>query len=175
MSSPSKESQLSICTSCGKPQTWPGHLCAHCGAPLTPFAHSDPVLGIQSRGFAAHQATHEPRKLIVVIGMWLWMLPLLILGLMMLCGSIAGFVYGEIIAALLMFGMGAGATWLSGTILMRTTRSYIRGAKARQKTLVAGPSDDEDAEPVECLDCGKMFSASAERCPACGWSYSTEN
>src|SRR5437868_3011975 len=78
-----KSSPLLICTFCGRPAEAGQHMCDHCGAPLTPYAHSDPVMGIMARGFAAHQATTDPRKPIVVIGMWLWMVPTFVGGLFM--------------------------------------------------------------------------------------------
>ena len=83
METPDKGSPLLVCTSCGRPAESGQHMCEHCGAPMTPYAHSDPVMGIMARGFAAHRATTNPRKPIVVIGMWLWMVPGFFAGLYM--------------------------------------------------------------------------------------------
>ena len=176
MKSSSGGTPLLVCTACGKPQTERGHLCEHCGAPLTPFAQTDWMLGVQSRGFAAHKATTEPRKLIVVIGTWLWMLPILTLGIFALCGSAYGLLHGEVGFGLIMGPVGLVFIWISGTILFRTTRSYWQGKSRRPETSPdAGQDEDDVAEPSECLGCGREFPAEAKCCPACGWSYSSES
>jgi len=87
--SDSNEKALRLCTACGRPHDGQTELCPHCGAPLTAFASSDWVLGIQARGFAASQATRKPRKLIVVIGMWMWLFPMLFFGLFLGFGGAA--------------------------------------------------------------------------------------
>src|SRR5258707_6143042 len=76
----SKPTPLLMCTSCGAIQERESHLCAQCGAPLTPHAHNEIALGIQTRGFALHKATSERPKRVVVIGVWFWMLPILLFG-----------------------------------------------------------------------------------------------
>jgi len=186
MVSSSGGTPLLICTACGKPQAEGRHLCEHCGAPLTPFAHTDWLLGVQSRGFAARQASTEPRKLIVVVGMWLWLLPMLGMGLFFVVGG-AGFLReawdretSSVIPALLYLTFGWGLFLLAAAILFKTTRSYIWGRRispvSSHDVEAAVESDDgTSAEPLECLDCGQPFPAEAKCCPACGWSYSSES
>jgi len=176
MESSSGGTPLLVCTACGKHQTERGHLCKHCGAPLTPFAQTDWMLGVQSRGFAARQATTEPRKLIVVVGTWLWMLPILTMGILALGGGPFAFLQGEWGFGLVFSVVGLIFTWISGTILARTTRSYLRRkARRAESSPHVGEDDDDSAEPTECLGCGKDFPANANCCPACGWSYSSQS
>ncbi len=170
---------LALCTACGKPQSRASHLCEHCGAPLTAFAHTDWVLGIQSRGFAAYQATHAPRKLIVVIGMWMWMLPMLCVGLLMGFTAAGGLLESypkglwEIALALLLMSLGTGLVLLSGMILVRTTYTYFHQLpSAGSMTRNSQVAEVADAvEPIECLACGTEFASTEQRCPQCGWSF----
>src|SRR5436309_1868370 len=92
MADSDKPLPLLICTSCGRPAESAQHICERCGAPITPYAHSDPVMGIMARGFAAHRATTDPQKRIVVIGMWLWMVPMFIFGLVLIRTAIEIFI-----------------------------------------------------------------------------------
>lgn len=186
MDSSSGGTPLLVCTACGKPQAEGRHLCEHCGAPLTPFAHTDWLLGVQSRGFAARQATTEPRKLIVVVGMWLWMLPMLVVmsgvAIMAIMGLREAWVREPwmLVPCLFMLVLGAGMACLAATILFRTTRSFLV-QRGRPEDLVgeAQPAEnkigDLDSDPTECLGCGQTFPADADCCPTCGWSYSSEN
>jgi len=145
-------------------------MCEHCGAPLTPYAHSDPVMGIMARGFAAHKATTNPQKPIVVIGIWLWMLPLLVLGL-----SMARFGMGIVVQGLserdgwgvlgvLAISAGAGIAWIAGAILVKTTFRYLETTESKEET-------EKREETTECLQCGQSFAADADACPKCGWTY----
>ena len=117
------------CTACGRRQTGSPHLCEFCGAPLTAHAGTDPVLGIMARGFAAYQATRNPRKPIVVIGVWLWMAPVMFLSLMMASMSLSAVLGG--ISERKWFEVSGGALGLIASsamaiipfaILVRTTR-----------------------------------------------------
>src|SRR5262247_1066886 len=92
MSTAENGSPLLVCPACGKPSEPGEHICDHCGAPMTPYANVDPVMGIMARGFAAHKATTDPQKPIVVIGMWLWMVPMFLFGLMLIGTAIGVFI-----------------------------------------------------------------------------------
>jgi len=176
MQKPSKPVPLLICTSCGSLQEREGHFCEKCGAPITPHAHSDYVLGIQSRGFAVHKATHGPQKMIVLVGIWIWLAPVFGFFACLLVVGLFALAAGEGIAGLLLTGFGAVGVALFGTILYRTTASWLQ----QRSGAVRMSSDDKDSwesEPgdqQECLECGKPFAASLPRCPACGWTYEEE-
>lgn len=174
-----KRSPLLICTSCGQPATPGQHLCDHCGAPLTPFAYSDPVLGIHARGFAAHAATKTQKK-IVVIGIWLWLLPMFIMGV-----GLMGLGGGGVIAAVKgdvwgWFGLpfavlGGVFVWISATLMKRTTGSLISHWKASRSSDHSSVSNDEEGDEVlTCLGCGEGLQAGDEKCPQCGWSYAEQ-
>src|SRR5207249_1462512 len=105
----------------------------HCGAPITPYAHTDPVMGVLSRGFAAQKAVIEAKKLIVVIGLGLWIDPMFFFGVWFVVLGIGFFVenlmhgsaWGAV--ALPLAGLGFVFMWMAPKILFRTTRSYLRG------------------------------------------------
>lgn len=166
-------SPLILCSSCGKPQPDGEHLCRDCGSPLTAFAHTDPVMGVLTRGFAAHQATTNPRKLIVVVGMWLWLFPLLIIGLCLVCGGSVGVGLGDFWLGILVLAIGALLVWISATILWRTTFSYLRQQRLQRQPGSLGPPDESETEA--CLHCGEEFAADITSCPACGWSFGGKN
>ena len=170
----SGDEAIVLCTACGKRQVGSPHLCEFCGAPLTAHGSTDPMLGIFSRGFALRQATTNPRKPIVVIGIWLWMIPSLLLGLMlasislraMLEGLREGHV-GEVAGATLGLLVSAAFVGIPFTILLRTTEAYFREKNG------AGGSDSENVADAEskCLACGQAMPDNAGECPACGWSF----
>ena len=157
------------------------HLCSKCNAPLTPFASSDWVLGIQTRGFALQKATTEPKKLIVVVGMWLWLGPVLVLGMGMLLAGAIG-LYHSLTAgdssalqpAMVMAGIGLVFTWTAAVILYRTTASYARDRQARRHDSADESPEAEvetAGETLTCLACGENLPPAKEQCARCGWSF----
>lgn len=180
MDDASNPAPLLICTSCGVHQSAAAHLCRSCGAPLTPFAHSDPVLGIQARGFALHKATTEPKKLIVVVGTWIWMVPLLIVGLFFSSVGAGALFYGaregrtfEALAGLPCGLLGVLFVGIAVAILYRTTAGYVKHRSGgRNGELGSMPDGEEGAGDLEaCLACGKELASEESRCPACGWTF----
>jgi hypothetical protein len=125
------------CTSCGKRQAGSPDLCVFCGAPLTSHGGTDPVLGIFARGFAARQATTNPRKPIVVIGIWLWMGPVVVLTLTMASMSLSELfrTIGDqqwLAASGAALGLifSSALVTITFTILVRTTEAYFRTTRA---------------------------------------------
>lgn len=181
MDDDSRPTPLLICQACGAHHDAGLHLCSKCNAPLTPFASSDWVLGIQTRGFALQKATTEPKKLIVVVGMWLWLGPMLMIGAGMLLFGSTG-LYHSIGAgdssilrpAMIVCGIGLGITWVAGVILYRTTATYARDRQARRHESADESSDAEDedrGETLTCFACGEVLPAAKEQCANCGWSF----
>jgi len=170
MSKPENGSPLLVCTACGRPAAPGQHVCEHCGAPMTPYAHTDPVMGIMARGFAAHKATTNPQKPIVVIGMWLWMVPMLLFGLMLIRGAVGIFIEGsferswQALIGIPVAIVGVLLVWIAGGILLKTTFRYLEATDG-------GKAMEKDEEKVECLQCSESFSAEADACPKCGWTY----
>lgn len=104
-----------LCMSCLFPNHPADHFCAKCGAPLTSYAATAPFESAFAKGHAYRQATEKPRRLIVVLGMW------------MIFGPIAG---GGITMIVLSAGdplqtiIGLGMSALSGAIIAKTTWNY---------------------------------------------------
>jgi len=155
-------------------------MCEHCGAPITPYAHTDPVMGVLSRGFAAHKAVNEPKKLIVVVGMWLWIVPMFFFGVWFAVLGIGVVVEALVnrsaigIAGLPLAFLGLVFMWMAPTMLFRTTRNYLRGRRQPADSDSDYASDNSGSEDlVKCLECGEAFPSDTDRCPSCGWSYSS--
>ncbi|HEX5104115.1 MAG TPA: hypothetical protein VFV87_09910 [Pirellulaceae bacterium] len=138
------------------------------------------MLGIQARGFALHKATTEPKKLIVVVGTWIWMVPLLIAGLFFFFLGAGALFYGvrDGRAFESLFGLPCGLlgvlfVGIAVIILYRTTTGYVKHRSGgRHGELESMPDGEEDAGDVEtCLACGKELAPEATRCPACGWTF----
>jgi len=130
----SEPTPLPMCTSCGSMQEGNGHFCEKCGAPLTQHAHSDYVLGIQSRGFALHQATTNPKKLIVVLGIWLWVGPSLAFCLFLFVIGLVGVFQGEGMASRILIAASGVGIALFGTILFRTTTAWLEQRSGASRT-----------------------------------------
>lgn len=125
-----------LCTSCGRRQAGSPHLCDYCGAPLTPHASTDPVLGIMARGFAARQGITRAKKPIVVLGMWLWLGPLMLMGLVLSSMSLSAMLQAiidghwlEASLALLAFAVPVAMVLIPAAILVRIRRrTSVTGA-----------------------------------------------
>jgi ribosomal protein L37E len=174
MAETEKASPLLLCTSCGRPVEAGQHLCGHCGAPVTPFGFSDPILGIQARRFAAHSAT-KTQKRIVVIGMWLWIGPMLLVGVGLgvlggagVIAALKGDAWGWL--GLPIAVLGGVFVWIGATLVVRTTGSFLRFVQGRE-TADSSLLDEDEEELMKCLRCGEEFEARKEACPRCGWSY----
>ena len=99
------------------------NFCVKCGAPLTSYASTGPFERLFAEGSVYRSAAERPRKLMVVVGIWL------IFGFSACTGVI-------LIASMrdtgFMFGIfGAGLTALSIAMLWKTTRNYLAAKKAR--------------------------------------------
>jgi hypothetical protein len=137
---------------------------------MTPYAHTDPVMGIVARGFAAHMATTNPQKPIVVVGMWLWMLPTFIGGMFMVRVGIGMLSEGATkrewfgLIGVPIIVLGLLMVWIGGGILLKTTLRYLESSERDEQA-------DEREETIECLQCGHSFAADADACPKCRWTY----
>jgi hypothetical protein len=112
-----------LCVSCMTPNDPAAHFCTKCAAPLSSFASTGPFEHLFAEGSVYRAAAERPRKLVVVLGVWM------IFGLMMLAGL---FVIGMILSsqdaalALKIFGalVGLAVVAVSGTMIWKTTRNY---------------------------------------------------
>lgn len=192
-----------ICPHCARPCPEGADFCQHCRAPLSTHATTDPMGSIFAEGFAVRQAVSQPRSKLVVAGVWMWLLPLFLFstgivffGFALLAAMLVGAErpeFANIVGAFVCLGLGSLLMYISGSILYRSTMSYLEAKdKPRPRAPVrptqpsqhisAAPihpkprgDEDEDVEDdgdnLKCLACGHRMTAQSAECPACGWSY----
>jgi ribosomal protein L40E len=177
-----------LCPGCGAQNGTSSRFCRKCGAPLAWQATVDPVASIFAEGYAARQAASKPQSLLVVIGVWLWFLPIGLFGVIGIITSVVYFVMGLLSLDLFVIAptplgllVSVVFVYISLRMLYKTTSNYLRGQVSEQPSLTAsrngqrhvlGQEGDEHApETVACLACGHALQKEAATCPACGWSY----
>jgi hypothetical protein len=119
-----------LCTSCTTPNVTNANFCINCGAPLSSYANIAPFERLFSEGFIYRQAAENPRKLIVVVGVWLMfglggMGGLIIIGLGQGSGS-----WPAIIADL----FGGGVVLFSVVMIWKCTRNYLTRKRRDEKS-----------------------------------------
>lgn len=123
-SSEPESDEQQLCVRCLAPNDPSAHFCVKCSAPLTAYASTGPFEHIFAQGAVYREAVQHPKKLIVVIGMWV------IFG-MMFCGGaiLAVFAYDlpERVGGVLLLPISLLMIW-------RTTRNY----RARARPLPPG-------------------------------------
>ena len=103
-----------LCTSCAAPNEPSADFCAKCGAPISWYSKMGPFESIFAQGFILREAAGRPRRLIVVLGIWLLFLPQAIGGLFFISmGGSPLFLYGSAISLVAI------------AIIGRTTWNYI--------------------------------------------------
>jgi hypothetical protein len=70
-SNPEVAEEKQLCANCMFPNYPEAHFCAKCGAPLSSYASTGPFESLFAEGHVYRQATEQPRKLVVVFGIWL--------------------------------------------------------------------------------------------------------
>src|SRR3954464_15103851 len=70
-SNPEVAEEKQLCANCMFPNYPEAHFCAKCGAPLSSYASTGPFESLFAEGHIYRQATEQPRKLVVVFGIWL--------------------------------------------------------------------------------------------------------
>jgi len=141
----SGEADIQLCPSCAYPNEIASQFCTHGSAPLSPHVTTDPMGRIYSEGHAWRRAARHPRKLIVVIGMWFFWGPavllgggLFFLGLWSLHELSTTFQWhgGEawydsvLTVVVLLVGFG-GFGYIGAVLLYRTTRNYAEKRRSR--------------------------------------------
>jgi hypothetical protein len=183
-----------MCPGCGRSNALASDFFANCMAPLTWHATTDPFQTIFSEGYAARRALSQSPRPIIVIGVWLWMVPLAIVSLAGLVFVLASFLHGlftfqlgHVIVALFGAIPASIGLYISGPLLYRVTRGNrpatgtSAGGQVGSATDAGSASDlhqaeqEEDGESLTCLECGQQIQAGAARCPGCGWSYAEKH
>lgn len=130
--SDSFENELCIC--CLQPNVPLVKFCRHCRAPLHPLAAMMPYERIYATGFVWRSAVLKPRKLRVVIGIYLYFLPMFLYSVLMLKLIFSG-VHFESLSAVAMVGTLTALialmvpSALSLLILILTTSNYLSRKK----------------------------------------------
>ena len=106
-----------LCKSCAALNYPDADFCVKCGAPLSPYSTVGPFESIFAQGFVYRKAAENPRRFIVVLGIWLLFLPGL-LGVVIIGNSGALFDVA-----------GGGLALLSLGIIARTTWNYLATKK----------------------------------------------
>ena len=159
MDDPHGRHDLRLCLTCGKPVPTDRDVCPACGAPYSLHATTQPIGTAYSEGFAARRAMADPKKPIVVIGTWMIFGPaFLAMTGMLISGffaSVKDFHNGRLLRSgnwfmdlVLIFAGTAflgGGSWVSGTILYRTTRNYLR-QKAQPEVDDEPDNEDDDSD-----------------------------
>jgi hypothetical protein len=107
------------------------HFCVKCGAPLTSYAATAPFESQFAQGHAFRQAAEQPRKLIVVLGVWMIFGPIALAGVGFICLNQApqdAEVGWRIFKAL----MGFILTAIPCLIIWKTTRNYLMRKKTNE-------------------------------------------
>jgi hypothetical protein len=119
---PEAEEEKQLCLSCMFPNEPAAHFCAKCGAPMTSYAATGPFEHLFAEGHVYRQAAERPRRLIVVLGIWLIFGPMALACVALIFpGREAGLQY-VIVGALLLP--------VSIIIIWRTTRGYLARPRA---------------------------------------------
>lgn len=98
--------------------------CKECGAPIGAFTTTMPFERIQAEGFAYREASSNPTKPIVLVGMYLIFFPWLIGA-----WSMAGYFlyYYDYVWGAIFFALGLVACLM----LLKTTKNYIKNKRQK--------------------------------------------
>ncbi len=121
-----------LCPACLAELTAGCGFCPKCAAPVTPTVAISPFERIFSEGYIYRQAVASPRKLIVVVGIWLVFLPVCLSGVLM----IVRHVFFREMPMLHVFG-AVFASVIGGMSLFQVTRNYLR----RPRSSVEAPTE----------------------------------
>jgi hypothetical protein len=147
-----KEVEIPLCPHCAAPFREGEHFCDRCGCPVTFQAVSMPYESILARGFAWREGSRNPQSLIVLVGMWVLFAPALVvsvIGFLALLASFREFDWRpyprtNFLMALLCLAFVGGMATISGLLLYKTTRNYLRLRRVAEET-----DSEEDAEDQE--------------------------
>jgi len=119
-----------LCLGCLFPNEPMANFCAQCGAPLTSYAATGPFEHLFAEGHTYRQAAERPRKLIVVLGIWLIFGGLGLSGIMLLFLDLPRVRVNNGIFGIL---MGAFLLAVSVAIIWKTTHNYLTRDKSLEK------------------------------------------
>lgn len=112
---------IDLCPSCLQGVPYPDTLCPHCGAPVCGTAGMAPWERTLAEGFIYRSAVANPRKRIVLTGVWLLFFPSLITGCVLAWMQSRSGFYGPVAFLLPIFQIV-----VSTAVLYQTTMNYYR-------------------------------------------------
>jgi len=117
--------RMAVCPHCGGQNAMTATVCRHCMGLFMTISNTDPKGSIWSQGDVYACMVNNPRKLKVVIVMWLWWGPWVLLSAI---GCVVAVIamFEDWLAGLATLLFSAPCLWLFGTMLYRTTRNYFR-------------------------------------------------
>jgi hypothetical protein len=123
-----------VCPHCMASNRSRRHFCHSCGTPLTDLAVTDPIGQIYSESDTYRKAADNANRPIVLIGMWLILGPIFLSCVAMAIVMTVEWIKGPVgpidvmtvFAIVVGIGMIGGMGTISGILLFRTTRSFIR-------------------------------------------------
>jgi uncharacterized membrane protein YbhN (UPF0104 family) len=120
--------QKQLCLSCMAPNEVSANFCSTCKAPLSSYASTGPFEHLFAEGAVYRQAAERPRKLFVVLGVWILFGTVMLsaIGWSIAVSSQSRSAVEQIIFSLFDAAMAA----VSGAMIWRTTRNYL--GKSRQ-------------------------------------------
>jgi hypothetical protein len=117
-----KSDSFVICPSCQALNYRLETFCGSCGAPIGATATLDPVSTIHAQGFLLCKVVEAPPRAIVLIGVWIMLLPALVVSACMTIYLIVNF---RGLGNFIFFWLGAGLIVICSVILYRVTRNYF--------------------------------------------------
>ena len=116
----SEPQDAQLCAGCLHRNVESAHFCAQCGAPMTSYAATGPFESIWAEGHMYRSAVEKPRKLVVVLGVWMLGLTAAASGCSLMKGALDD--NGLVAWGGVLFGAGIIAWAL--LLIAKTTRNY---------------------------------------------------
>lgn len=109
-----------LCMQCMSGNAPGSHFCRECGAPLSSYAATGPFESLFAEGHAYRRAAEQPRRFIVVFGIWL------IFGFTASAGAMLAFMSRDTGGP---FGVVAGLGMVAFSVILiaKTTMNYRTG------------------------------------------------
>jgi len=117
---------LIVCQKCLHGNADTRNFCEKCGAPIGMFTTTSPFETIQAGGYACSEASSNPSKPIVVVGIWILFTPGVALLLFTLFRLITERVWREGTGWFLFYGT------ISTVLISKTTINFVKNKKKQE-------------------------------------------
>ena len=137
-----QQPEEALCPNCLTPNDPRAYFCRKCATPMSSFAVMDPIGSIWARGDTWHKAASRPTRPIILLGMWLMFGPLALFLLWFLLFYM--FDEGTGLEAVITLGLVISLFVLYSTILLKTTRNYLRLKASQPNEAIDAQDTDAD-------------------------------